>query len=465
MTQVLEALRAAVGPGRVASADRIDDRYLADWVVPMPGGRPLALVRPATTTEVSAVAAACHHARVPLVVQGGRTGLAGGATPVSDGVVMSLELMSGVEEIDEPAATMTVLAGTPLQVVQDAAASAGLFFGLDMGARGSCQIGGNVATNAGGNRVIRYGMMRDLVLGLEVVLADGTVISSLNRLIKNNAGFDLRQVFVGSEGTLGIVTRAVLRLHPQPRSQCTAFCAVDSFDQVLGLLQHARSRLGGTLSAFELLWGDFYELMTGAGGAPAPLAPGRSGYVLVEALGSDPVRDPQQFDDMLEEAAAARLVTDAVIAHSAADARPFWHVRDASGEFPRLGWPALGYDIGIPTRRIGTFIKACRERLRARWPDSRMAFFGHVGDSNLHLHVHTPADVPIHAVTDLVYGLVREWRGTIAAEHGIGTLRRPYLAHSRTPEEIALMRRLKAALDPRGILNPGKVVEATPVAD
>jgi FAD/FMN-containing dehydrogenase len=460
VTDIARAIAEAVGASQVVDGSSVEDRYLSDWVVPMASGRPRALVRPRTTDDVAAVLRLCHDARVPVVTQGGLTGLAGGATPVDGAVVVSLERLSGIEEIDEAAATMTVLAGTPLQTVQEAADAAGLFFALDMGARGSCQIGGNVATNAGGNRVIRYGMTRDLVLGLEVVLADGTVLTSLNKLIKNNAGFDLRQYFVGAEGTLGIITRVVLRLHPRPRSQSTAFCAVDDFEQVLALLRHAREWLGSTLSAFEVMWADFYELMTGpATGITPPLPPGAGAYVLIEALGTNAARDPEHFDDMLGSAAEAGIVQDGVVAHSAAEARAFWAVRDASGEFPRLGWPSLGYDIGIPARDIGRFVEACRAAVTARWPGGATAFFGHIGDSNLHLHVKTPDGVPQTDVHQLVYGLVREWRGTTSAEHGIGTLRRPYLGYTRTPVEVALMKQIKQALDPRGILNPGKIFE------
>lgn len=458
MASVVEALRAAVGGAQVIDGPSIDDRYLHDWVVPMEAGRPLALVRPRSTADVAAVMRICHQAQVPAVPQGGRTGLAGGATPVDGCVVISLELMAGIEEVDESAATMTVLAGTPLQTIQEAAQAAGLFFALDMGARGSSQIGGNVATNAGGNRVIRYGMTRDLVLGLEVVLADGTVLTSLNKLIKNNAGFDLRQMFVGSEGTLGVVTRVVVRLHPQPRSQCTAFCAVEDYDHVVALLRHARQWVGSTLSAFEVMWPEFYDLMTGTStGIAPPLPSGAGAYVLVESLGTDPVRDPQHFEEMLGAAVEAGLVGDGVAAHSAAEARGFWAVRDASGEFPRLGWPSLGYDIGIPTRDIGRFVDACRRTVEAQWPSSRVAFFGHIGDSNLHLHVKTPAGIPLTDVNQLVYGLVREWGGTTSAEHGIGSLRRPYLSYTRSAAEIAVMKQIKAALDPIGLLNPGKI--------
>jgi FAD/FMN-containing dehydrogenase len=459
---VIEAIKAVVGAGAVFEGEAIEATYLSDWVVPMTDGRPLGLVKPATTVEVAAVMRVAHEAAIPVVVQGGRTGLAGGATPVDGGLVLSLERMSGVEEVDGAASTMTVLAGTPLQTVQEAASDAGLYFGLDMGARGTSQVGGMVATNAGGNRVIRFGMMRDLVLGLEVVLADGTVITALNKLIKNNAGYDVRQYFIGSEGTLGIVTRAVLKLHPEPRSVSTAFCSVASYDQVIGLLQHARAWLAGSLSAFELMWGDYYTLMTAEGGAPAPLPAGSTAYLLIEALGTDPGADPQRFDEMLEAAAGKGLIDDAAVAHSAREAAAFWQVRDSSAEFARLGWPALGYDIGIPTRDIGRFIEACRARLQAAWPGSQTAFFGHIGDSNLHLHVKTPPAIPMREVTDLVYGLVAEWHGTTSAEHGIGTLRRPYLGYTRTEAELSVMRRIKAALDPKGILNPGKILDGDP---
>lgn len=457
----VDAMRAALGADAVIAAPDIEPHFLRDWVVPMAGGAPAALVRPRTTDDVSAVLRICHDAGVPVVPQGGLTGLAGGATPVDGGVVLSLARMTGVEEIDPAASTMTVLAGTPLQTVQDAAQAAGLFFALDFGARGSCQIGGAVATNAGGNRVIRYGMARDLVLGLEVVLADGTVLTSLNKLIKNNAGYDLRQIFVGSEGTLGVITRAVLRLHPRPRSTCTAFCSVERFDHVVALLRHAREWLGGSLSAFEVMWPDFYDLMTSpAAGISPPLPSGAGMYVLVESLGTDPAHDPAHFDAMLEAAVDAGIVTDGAVAHSAAAAGAYWKVRDASGEFPRLGWPALGYDIGIPTGSIGRFVEACRATILARWPGAATAFFGHIGDANLHLHVKAPPLVTDTEVQQLVYGLVRDWQGTTSAEHGIGTLRRPYLGYTRSTTEIALMSHLKRALDPRGILNPGKVVGA-----
>ncbi|MEO7190308.1 MAG: FAD-binding oxidoreductase [Vicinamibacterales bacterium] len=456
---LIDALAATLGMGQVVTGKAIDGRYLRDWMVAMSGGLPLALVRPRTTVEVATVLRLCHARRVAVVPQGGLTGLVGGATPVAGCVVISLDRMSGIEEIDEAASTLTALAGTPLQTVQEAALAAGLFFPLDLGARGSCQIGGTVATNAGGNRVIRYGMARDLVLGLEVVLADGTVVTSLNKLIKNNAGLDLKQIFIGSEGTLGVITRVVVRLHPRPRSLCTAFCAVPDYDSGLALLRHAREALGGTLSAFEMMWPDFYGMVTTrVTGMPRPLAPGLGLYVLIESLGGDQDADQTRFESMLGAASDAGLIVDASVAQSAAEARTFWQVRDASGEFPRILWPNIGFDLGIPARRLGAYVDACGQALRARWPAADTAFFGHIGDSNLHLSLKVcEGDQPEEQIEALVYGLVRECGGTISAEHGIGLLKRRYLSYTRSVEELALMRTIKQALDPEGILNPGKI--------
>jgi FAD/FMN-containing dehydrogenase len=457
---VVDALSRALGPGDVTPAEQIDDRYLRDWVMALSSGAPAALVRPRTTEDVSTVLRLCHERNVVVVPQGGRTGLVGGATPVDGAVVVSLERMTGIEELDPAGSTMTVRAGTPLQTVQEAAQQAGLFFPLDLGARGSCHIGGTVATNAGGNRVIRYGMTRDLVLGLEVVLADGTIVTSLNTLIKNNAGLDIRQIFIGSEGTLGIITRVVLRLYPAPRSTCTAMVAAPDYDRVVALLRHSQAALGGTLSAFEMMWPDFYTLMTTqVPGMPQPLPLGSPAYVLIEALGSEPEPDLARFERMLETAAEADLLTDAVVAQSPADARAFWTVRDGSGDFPRIGWPGKSFDIGIPTARIGAFVEACKADLRARWSTAETAFFGHIGDSNLHLHVKVrDGEQPQEEIEEVVYGTVRAWSGTVSAEHGIGVIKRRYLGHSRSPQEIAVMRAIKHALDPRGLLNPGKVL-------
>lgn len=459
--RVLE-LAGSVGEGLLLVGQEIPDRHRHDWMVEAPPGDALALARPRNTDEVGDLLRACNRLRLPVVPQGGLTGLAGGAVPVPGCVLLSLERMCGVEEIDAAAASVTVLAGTPLQAVQEAAREAGLFFPLDLGARGTCTIGGNLSTNAGGNRVLRYGMARDLTLGLEAVLADGSVVSNLNKMLKNNAAYDLKQLFIGSEGTLGIITRAVMRLHPQPRSACTALCAVADYAAVLALFRHVRDGLGATLSAFELMWPDFYRLVTArVPGLDAPLSRDFGGYVLIESMGTEPLSDQERFERVLGEALEAGVVADAVIAQSEAEAGSLWRVRDASGELRRVFWPHAGFDVSVPTGQIGAFIEDCCTRLRLRWPDLETVFFGHIGDANIHIGVRIGEGVqPVDEIDGIVYRCVGDWRGSISAEHGIGTLKRAHLHRSRSASELSLMNQLKRALDPQGILNPGKVLPA-----
>jgi FAD/FMN-containing dehydrogenase len=460
MNDFLSELRRAAGEGQCLTGDDIGPRYTADTMLALADGKPLAVLRPDSVAQVSAALALCNQAGVAVVPQGGMTGLAGGGTPQAGWVVLSLERMRGIVDIDAASATMTVWAGTTLEEVQQAAWAAGWFYPVDLGARGSCQIGGNIGTNAGGNRVIRYGMTRQQVLGLEVVLADGTVVSSLNKMLKNNAGYDLKQIFIGSEGTLGVITRAVLRLQPQPRSTCTALCALNDYASVVRLLQHLRQSLANSMSAFEMMWPDFYDLITVLPERPPALPRGHGAYVLVEALGADQVADQAIFEAALAAAMEEGIVVDAVIAQSETQARGLWAIRDGSGEFTRVFWPHVGFDVSIPTGELGEFVDACRAALVGRWPAVRTAFFGHVGDANLHLAVKVgEGEQPEHELDELVYGLVRQWQGSISAEHGIGMLKRAYLRHSRTEEEVAVMRALKRTFDPRGILNPGKVFE------
>ncbi|WP_020202428.1 FAD-binding oxidoreductase [Cupriavidus sp. WS] len=460
---ILGALAALLdGPG-LQAGDAIETRFRKDWYAPL-GAPPLAVARPRGTAEVAAVLALCNRLGQPVVPQGGLTGLAGAATPQGGEVVLSLERMRGVEEIDAQAGTMTVLAGTTLQAAQDAAREAGWLLAVDLGARGSCQIGGNIATNAGGNRVIRYGMMRDQVLGLEAVLADGTVVSSLNKMQKNNAGYDVRQLFIGSEGTLGVITRAVLRLAPLPAATQTALCALAGYEDVVRLLRHAQRALSGRLSAFEVMWADFYALVTTrVAGVRAPLPAGHPFYVLLDLQGNDSAQDAPVFEAMLESALEAGLIQDAAVAASHKEAASFWLLRDAVAEFPTMWTPSVGFDVSVPIGRIGEFAETLRARVLAAWPGAEMMHFGHVGDSNLHFGVRLPdmdaADFPEHDITDLAYGVVRDFQGSISAEHGVGFHKKPYLHCSRSPEELALMRLLKRSLDPNGILSPGRVFD------
>jgi FAD/FMN-containing dehydrogenase len=454
---VLDDLSRALPPNALRVGAEVEERYRGDWVVRSgPADAPLALTLPRTTADVSAIMRICHAHRTPVVAQGGLTGLTGAGTPSAGAVLISLERMRAIEEVDPVAATMTVEAGVTLQAVQEAADAADLLYPLDIGDAAPARSAATSRTNAGGNRVLRYGMTRDLVLGLEVVLADGTVMTSLNKMLKNNTAYDLKHLFIGAEGTLGIVTRAVLKLYPKPLGTDTALCAFRDFDAVYAFLRRARAKLAGSLTAFELMWPSFYAHAI-AGRSGAPLSAGHAAYVLIESMGTDPERDQAHFADFIEGALSDDLVVDAVLAKSIAQARELWSIRDMSGELVRTLQPLANFDVSIETGKIDAFERALQEQLRARWPSAQTICFGHLADSNLHMFVKVDeAPFPERAIDDLVYSCVRDWGGSISAEHGIGLIKKPYLSYSRTPEELALMRVVKAALDPHGILNPAR---------
>ncbi len=419
-----------------------------------------AVVRPASTEEVAAVMRCCNAARQTVVPFGGMTNLVQGCATSPDDVVLSLERLNAIEDLDRLAGTLTAQSGVTLQAAQEAAADAGLFFPVDIGARANCQLGGLAASNAGGNKVIRYGMTRDTVLGLEAVLPDGTVISSMNRYIKNNSGFDLKHLFIGSEGVLGIITRIIFRLRTTPRSHNVALLACEKFDDVVAMLAIANRTLPNILSAFEVMWNNFYELaVQPRGRLAAPLAPGAAQYVLIETMGVDQAQDEAAFEALLEDLMAQDLVVDGMLAKSDRERELIWEIRDEVE--PVIG-AAHNFDVSLRSADIGRYVESVDATIHTQFPEANVIGFGHLGDNNVHVSVKDIAwdDAAIRAVEHAVYGCLEPYAGAVSAEHGIGLEKREYLSITRSSAEIELMKSLKRMLDPNNILNPGKVIDA-----
>ena len=450
-TSVVEQLRQLLGDKGVRSQS---DDCLPDVIL-----------KPGTTAEIAEILKICSNAGQPLVPLGGKSGLANGHFQTGNELGLSLERMNAIEEIDTLNRTMTVQAGCILQIAAEAAEEQGLLLPMDFGARGSATIGGNVATNAGGNMVIRYGMMRDQVLGMEVVLADGTVVTNLNKVLKNNTGYDLKQWFIGAEGTLGVITRVVLRLRPHPRSQNTALLAVEDFPAVGKLLNWLDGHTAGTLSAFEVMWPEFYEFITREGSMhKTPLPHGSAHYVLVETLGSNPDSDAENFEQVLGEAMDQGLVSDAVLTRSQSERNALWEIRDDVMEFFKLG-PVIPFDVSLTIEKMESFINEVRSAMAQR-QDGICVIFGHLGDNNLHVLLGNsdPENFAHDALEALLYDTVERYHGSVSAEHGIGLTKREQLPRSRSAQELQLMLKMKKMLDPGNILNPNKIFAAEKVA-
>jgi FAD/FMN-containing dehydrogenase len=449
--EVLDQLRQVLGENGV--------REQADEFVPD------IVLKPCSTEEVSQILKICSAAGQALVPLGGKTGLACGHFQTGTEFGLSLERMNAIEEIDTANRTITVQAGCILQVAAEAAEECDLLLPLDFAARGSATVGGNVATNAGGNMVIRYGMTRDMVLGLEVVLADGTVVTNLNKMLKNNTGYDLKQWFIGAEGTLGVITRVVFRLRVQPRSQNTALLAVQEFSAVTRLLKWLDRRTAGTLSAFEVMWPEFYEFVTREGSVHStPLPHGSGHYVLVETRGSDPAADQELFEQVLADAMEEGIVDDAVLTRSQSERNAIWEIRDDVLSFFELG-PIVPFDISLTLDHMPSFIDDIRGGMKEA-DDSICVIFGHLGDGNLHVILgnRNPENFDYEEIQELLYSTVQKYEGSISAEHGIGLSKRDQLGRSRSDCELQLMMRLKKMLDPGNILNPNKIFAADKVA-
>ena len=429
-------------------------------------GTARAVLRPGTTQEVSFAVAACAEANVPVVAQGGNTGLTGAGVP-QGGVVLSLERLTQVRGLDPVNASITVEAGMTLSEVQAAADAAGMLFPLSYASRGSARIGGGVSTNAGGIAVLAYGNARDLVLGLEVVLADGRVWNGLKALRKDNAGYDLKQVFVGSEGTLGIVTAVVLKLFPRPRSTSVALVGLDSARAALDLFVALRGRMDRDLTAFEYLPAFALDLvLRHAPGAVRPLSGEHAAYALIELASARPDADTRaELEDALGDALADGLIADATIAASGAQNAALWHLREGVPEAQTREGASIKHDVSVPLSRLPDFLERANAACRAAMPGLRPCGFGHFGDGNIHFNLSQPVGMDRAAFlaqwsrfNRIVHDIVDELGGSIAAEHGVGLIKRDELQRYGDPVGLDLMRTLKTALDPKNILNPGKVV-------
>jgi len=465
----LERIKSAVGPRGWLDDPAEQEPYLTEARRLWRGATRL-VVRPASTAEVAAVVRICAEARLPIVPQGGNTGLVGGGVPPEDGdnIVLALGRMNRIRAIDPVNFTITVEAGCILAQLQEAAAEIDRLFPLSLGAEGSCQIGGNLSTNAGGIAVLRYGNTRELTLGLEVVLPDGQVWDGLRGLRKDNTGYDLKQLFIGAEGTLGVITAATVKLFPKLREIETAFLGLTRVEDVMVLFARARAATADQLTAFELIPRAALDLaLAHVPGTIDPLALHHSWYVLIELSSSQTESGIRGLlERLLESALEEGLVADGVIAESGAQAKELWRIREAIVE-AQLYSGSIKHDVSVPVSRVAEFIIRATAAVSERLPGIRPMAFGHVGDGNIHFNLTQPegADTASylarwHEFNDIVHGVVRELHGSISAEHGVGALKRDEIARYKSPVEIELMRRVKHALDPANIMNPGKVVSA-----
>ncbi|MGI9237774.1 MAG: FAD-binding oxidoreductase [Woeseiaceae bacterium] len=461
---LLDELKKIVGPSGWKTDPGELESHLVDWRGAVTGKTSI-LVSPKSTEQVSGIVRTCAAAGVAIVPQGGNTGLCAGAVPDESGdqVLLSLSRMNRIRQVDPYDFSMEVEAGCVLAAIQEAAQAVERIFPLSLGAEGSCQIGGNLATNAGGVNVIRYGTARSLVLGLEVVLADGSVLNNLRSLRKDTAGYDLKQLFVGSEGTLGIITAATLRLFPDPGEMSTALIAVRESGDAVRLLAALRDSMSDQIEAFELVSGPVFDLVVAhIPDASLPFDEDYPWYVLMEAATRG---NPAELEAALMSAAEETLLLDAVIAKNTAESERLWRLRHSIAEAERYEGEGLKHDISVPIGQMQAFLVRGESLIAELMPEARLLVFGHVGDGNLHYNVALPADLDpqarddtSHRLTDAIYDLVQKFGGSFSAEHGVGRVKRAYLERYRGGVEIGVMRTLKAALDPKNTLNPGKVI-------
>ncbi len=449
-----------LGDGKVLTGDSVKERYSHIWKMEEPL-QALAVVIAKSVKDVSTALKLCNETHTPVVVHGGLTNLVGSTETNGNEIVITLEKLNNIIELDESSRTITVESGVILEDIQFAAKNADLLFPLNFGAKGSAQIGGVISTNAGGLRVFRYGMTRALVLGLEAVLADGTIISSMKKIIKDNSAYDLKQMFIGSEGTLGVITKAVLKLVERPSSRVSAFVAFDEYQGVVDFLKYMDRGMAGTLSGYELIWGETYACMTSPpSAAKPPLAHGYNYYVLVEGLGSDQEADQNRLQSLLEKAFESEMIVDAALAHTESDLEWFWTIREDVHVVKSQCNNDQHFDISLPIPLIGSLIGEMKVGLQAIEGVERVFPFGHVADGNVHFIIGKvdTSDALKEEINDVIYNPLQAIGGSVSAEHGIGLHKKKYLHLCRSEAEIDLMHRLKKCYDPNGILNPGKVL-------
>ena len=468
--ELMETLRAGLPPGTLLTEPAAMAPYLLDWRK-LYRGQALCVARPRETAEVARIVAAAAAAGVAIVPQGGNTGLTGASVPLEtgDSILLSLERMDRIRVIDAANYTITVEAGCILQRVQEAASAVDRLFPLSLGAEGSCRIGGNLSTNAGGIAVLHYGNMRDLTVGLEVVLPDGRVWDGLRALRKDNTGYDLKQLFIGAEGTLGVVTAAVLKLFSLPRQRVTIFAAASNMAATLPLLSRLREASGDALTSFEMIPRVALELaMAHVPGSFDPFAKPHDPYLLIElSAGSAAVDLRAMIEPALAAALEEGLLADATIAESEARAKRLWFLREAVVEAQTPAGASIKHDVAVPVAAVAAFLAEAKPALEAALPGVTVYAFGHLGDGNIHFNLIQPQAMAPEAFLAMtgalnhkVHDIVARYGGSISAEHGLGRLRREEIARYKSPVEIELMRRIKAALDPRGIMNPGKLLPA-----
>ncbi|MBN09745.1 MAG: FAD-binding oxidoreductase [Flavobacteriaceae bacterium] len=457
--KLIVELKSILKDNQLLIKDQILNRFSHIWKTDQPL-QAIAVTFPETTKEVSDIIKICNKNNQEIIVHGGLTNLVGGTETKKNQLVISLEKMNKIEEVDDKSRTITTQAGVILETLINAAAEKNLLLPLNFGARGSAQIGGAVSSNAGGLRVFRFGMTRQMVLGIEVVLPDGTIISSLKKIIKDNSGYDLKQLFIGSEGTLGIVTKVVLRLQEAPKSRCSAIVGVNSYELVVDLLKFLESELGGNLSGFELIWKSTYNAMTESSELIKPLSNNYEYYVFIESLGSQPKQDYDLLENRIEESLKRGLIIDAVMANSDKELKQIWQIREDISILASKAKFDQHFDISLPIPKIGEIIDSITKELNKLNEVKTIFPFGHIADGNIHFIIGRDKNTPklIDLINSIVYAPLKKFKGSLSAEHGIGLDKKAYLYTTRSKEEIKLMEQLKKLFDPKNILNPGRII-------